>query len=150
MEYPLVRSCVFKCLSVCVYVCISICPCKCVLFSVGGQNICLLAASFPKVLSNRDKWIAYGKIDRRMWCLFRWVHRLQPKHHIKGKKDLEERRGIFQWRVMIKSTKRSEGKRKSRGGGLLGGEGYTGESHNGDSNGERWRLNTLPRGLLYC
>lgn len=36
-----VSTCVFVCL------CVFACPCKCVLVSVGGRNICLLAASFP-------------------------------------------------------------------------------------------------------
>lgn len=54
------------CVCVCTCVCPCICPCKCALVSVGGRNICLLAASFPQVLSNGDKGMACGKIDRRM------------------------------------------------------------------------------------
>lgn len=76
---------------VCVCLCVHVCmrACKCVLVSVGGRNICLLAASFPQVLSNGDKGMACGKIDRRMLCLFRLVHRLQPHHHSEEERESE-------------------------------------------------------------
>lgn len=61
-----------------------------------------------------------------MLCLFQRVHRLQPQHHNEGRGELEEWRGTHQRRVMIKTTKGSDGRRKRRGG-LLVGEGCAGE-----------------------
>ncbi len=80
--------------------------------------------------------MACGKIDRRMSCLFRRVHRLQP--HNEGERELEERRGIHQSRVMIKTTKRSDRKRK-RMGDYWKERDTLEKSHDGDSNGEQQR-----------
>lgn len=121
---------------VCVCACACVCwPRLCALVYVGGRNIGLLAASFPQVLSNGDKGVACGEIDRRMLCLFRRGDGLQPRHRneregtgSRRKKQGEFTRGERWWRQQrgVKGRERDEG-------GLLGGEERAGEK-------SRWKL----------
>lgn len=96
---------------VCMFVCI--CPRECVSVSVGGRNICLLAASFPLVPSDGDKGVACGYKDRRMLCLFRRGPQAATSQH-EEEGVWKKGGGIRQRRVMIKTTKGSDRKRSRR------------------------------------
>lgn len=53
-----------------------------------AEHLFVGGISPPQVLSDGDKGMACGKIDRRMLCLFRLVQRLEPHHHSEGKREL--------------------------------------------------------------
>ena len=117
----------------CVRVCVC-CPRLCVLVYVGRRNIGLLAASFPQVLSNGDKGVACGKIDRGMLCLFR-----RGCIAARGKES-EEKAGEFtrgeRW---SRQQKGSDRKRKRRGGDFWRERDAPGKSWDGSCNGRRQR-----------
>lgn len=78
----------------------NVCARACVLISVGRRKICLLAASFRKVLFNRDKEVACGKIERRMFFSsspsFWLAHGQKPWHNNEGKKNLKGKESNLQ------------------------------------------------------